>query len=141
MKSHHLYFLSNSICSSGNKSHASKKEKEMIARYVPPPTKRTVCCLHQQFFKMSSVLLWDNSSNMFCITSFFKLRCLIEGGSFFCAAILLISCRVITFSTPLTSFLHLSFLLASSLFCKLAALIRHRISLFGKDSVETLFKH
>ncbi|XP_041802824.1 ryanodine receptor 2-like [Chelmon rostratus] len=31
VKSHHLYFLSNSICSSGNKSHASKKEKEMIA--------------------------------------------------------------------------------------------------------------
>uniref|UniRef100_A0A8C4H809 Ryanodine receptor 2b (cardiac) n=1 Tax=Dicentrarchus labrax TaxID=13489 RepID=A0A8C4H809_DICLA len=54
VKSHRLYFLSTSLCSTGNRSHASKKEKEMIA----------------------------------------------------------------------------------SLFCKLAALVRHRISLFGKDGVE-----
>ncbi|XP_040906318.1 ryanodine receptor 2 [Toxotes jaculatrix] len=31
VKSHRLYFLSTSLCSSGNRSHASKKEKEMIA--------------------------------------------------------------------------------------------------------------
>ncbi|XP_044070697.1 ryanodine receptor 2 isoform X3 [Siniperca chuatsi] len=31
VKRHHLYFLSTSLCSSGNRSHASKKEKEMIA--------------------------------------------------------------------------------------------------------------
>uniref|UniRef100_A0A3B4UXI4 Ryanodine receptor 2-like n=1 Tax=Seriola dumerili TaxID=41447 RepID=A0A3B4UXI4_SERDU len=31
VKSHHLYFLSTSLCSSGNRTHASKKEKEMIA--------------------------------------------------------------------------------------------------------------
>ncbi|KAM9345211.1 ryanodine receptor 2-like [Symphorus nematophorus] len=31
VKSHHLYFLSTSHCSSGNRSHASKKEKEMVA--------------------------------------------------------------------------------------------------------------
>ncbi|XP_078017038.1 ryanodine receptor 2 [Epinephelus lanceolatus] len=30
VKSHRLYFLSTSLCSSGNRSHASKKEKEMI---------------------------------------------------------------------------------------------------------------
>lgn len=39
LKSHQLYFLSTSLSSGGNKSHASKKEKEMIARCVPPPTK------------------------------------------------------------------------------------------------------
>uniref|UniRef100_A0A3Q3G5A2 Ryanodine receptor 2b (cardiac) n=1 Tax=Labrus bergylta TaxID=56723 RepID=A0A3Q3G5A2_9LABR len=60
VKSHRLYFLSTSLCSSGNQSHASKREKEMIA----------------------------------------------------------------------------------SLFCKLAALVRHRISLFGKEGVDkkTLMK-
>ncbi|XP_051233720.1 ryanodine receptor 2 [Dicentrarchus labrax] len=31
VKSHRLYFLSTSLCSTGNRSHASKKEKEMIA--------------------------------------------------------------------------------------------------------------
>ncbi|XP_028459753.1 LOW QUALITY PROTEIN: ryanodine receptor 2 [Perca flavescens] len=31
VKSHGLYFLSTSLCSSGSRSHASKKEKEMIA--------------------------------------------------------------------------------------------------------------
>ncbi|XP_068183975.1 ryanodine receptor 2 isoform X2 [Antennarius striatus] len=31
VKSHHLYFLSTSLCSSVHRSHASKKEKEMIA--------------------------------------------------------------------------------------------------------------
>ncbi|CAB1444212.1 unnamed protein product, partial [Pleuronectes platessa] len=31
VKSHHLYFLSTSACSSGNRTQASKKEKEMIA--------------------------------------------------------------------------------------------------------------
>ncbi|KAM3606327.1 uncharacterized protein V6R79_014397 [Siganus canaliculatus] len=31
VKSHRLYFLSSSLCSSGNRSHASKREKEMIA--------------------------------------------------------------------------------------------------------------
>ncbi|XP_065815894.1 ryanodine receptor 2 [Labrus bergylta] len=31
VKSHRLYFLSTSLCSSGNQSHASKREKEMIA--------------------------------------------------------------------------------------------------------------
>ncbi|XP_071336383.1 ryanodine receptor 2 isoform X3 [Trachinotus anak] len=31
VKSHHLYFVSTSLCSSGNRTHASKKEKEMIA--------------------------------------------------------------------------------------------------------------
>lgn len=75
------------------------------------------------------------SSDMFCIiTVFLLLSCffLTEISSFFFAAILLISCPIITFSTPL-SLLHLSFLLASSLFCKLAALVRHRTSLFGKD--------
>ncbi|KAA8583639.1 hypothetical protein FQN60_014847 [Etheostoma spectabile] len=31
VKSHSLYYLSTSVCSSGSRSHASKKEKEMIA--------------------------------------------------------------------------------------------------------------
>ncbi|XP_059214929.1 ryanodine receptor 2 [Centropristis striata] len=31
VKSHRLYFLSSSLCSSGNRTHASRKEKEMIA--------------------------------------------------------------------------------------------------------------
>lgn len=44
-------------------------------------------------------------------------------------------CPVITFLL-LSSLLCLSFLLTSSLFCKLATLVRHRTSLFGKDSVE-----
>uniref|UniRef100_A0A672JJC7 Ryanodine receptor 2b (cardiac) n=1 Tax=Salarias fasciatus TaxID=181472 RepID=A0A672JJC7_SALFA len=59
MKSHHLYFLSASICTTHNRSHASKKEKEMVA------------CL----------------------------------------------------------------------FCKLAALVRHRISLFGKAAVKNVFTY
>lgn len=39
VKNHRLYFLSTSLCSSGNRGHALKKEKEMIARYVSPPNK------------------------------------------------------------------------------------------------------
>lgn len=34
VKSHRLYFVSTALCSGGNQSHASKKEKEMIAWYV-----------------------------------------------------------------------------------------------------------
>lgn len=41
VKSHRLYFLSISLCSNVNRSHASKKEKEMISRYVSHSTKHT----------------------------------------------------------------------------------------------------
>jgi len=116
VKSHCLYFLSTSLCS---RSYASKKEKEMIARYVSPCSKHMVCWLHWRYLKVFFfVLRWKDSSVMFC--------------------------RIITVSLEqkkphsviLSSLLRFSFLLTSSLFCKLAALVRHRISLFGKDGVE-----
>lgn len=46
VKSHHLYFLSSSLGSNDNKSHASKKEKEMVAWYVSTLTKLISCSFH-----------------------------------------------------------------------------------------------
>lgn len=61
---------------------------------------------------------------------------LTEDVSLLCVCILLILWLIITsFCYPLL-ITSLSFLLTFSLFCKLAALVRHRISLFGKDHVK-----
>lgn len=137
VKSHRRYFLSTSFCSSDNRSHASKKEKEMIARYVLLPTNRTGCWLRWYCFKnfllLRINLLCENSSDVLCIAIVpFYLR--------FCHSFVLsifrFSWPVITFPL-LSSLVHLSFLLTSSLFCKLAALVRHRISFFGKNGVKT----
>lgn len=85
------------------------------------------------------ILLYEYSLDMFCIIIeqfYFVIVFVTEEVLFFCAVIPLIFVSCNYFFTPLTSLLHLSFLLTSSLFCKLATLVRHRIALFGKDGVK-----
>lgn len=125
VKSHHLYFLSAS--SSDNRSHASRKEKEMIAWYKT------------KFAFLFFILLSDHFSAILCIFIYFYLfkkifACFQKKASSYS---LFLFC-VLRFSVPLLPLLSLCFLFTCSLFCKLAALVRHRISVFGKDSVDII---
>lgn len=99
MRTHRLYFLSSSMCSSGKTGCSSKKEKEMIARSVISLTVSGAYS-HSQFLSPYFIFFFDP----------FFLRQKRTNSN-----LPLISCPIF------------------SLFCKLAALIRHRMSVFGKD--------
>lgn len=83
------------------------------------------------------ILLSDHFSAILCIFVYFCLfkkifACFQKKASSYSVFLFC----VLRFSIPLLSLLSLCFLFTCSLFCKLAALVRHRISVFGKDSVE-----
>lgn len=134
-KNHCLYFLSTPAKVLGSGGHSSNKEKEMIARYsgtallkhlifplTPLNLKSSLCTLTQCSPALSlchastlplllcDILFSPDLSFAICVTP---------------------NISVALFALTVPPFPLLSSRL--SIFCKLAALVRHRVSLFGKE--------
>lgn len=151
-KNHRLYFLSTAIHPISSGGHASNKEKEMVTRWASHDTatarSRPTMPVLQNTMRFCAILLkcwkWPltvisnwiqayinhwaicslNSLTSGCVPSY--LSC-----SFLVLLWLSLTPVFYLFVPPPPPLLSLNLF---SLFCKLGVLVRHRISLFGKDA-------
>lgn len=133
-KNHCLYFLSTPSKNLSSCGCASNKEKEMVTRYFAE-------AIHNLYYQFIHCLVFAGYRGLLLyIISFlfYQWRELIKCISYIRP--FLFPCSYFAFSSSFFlsgAFCSVLCLLSifSSLFCKLAALVRHRISLFGKVDI------